>query len=186
MKTRAIFILVFGLLLVLDVIAQETLCPDGPAIGASMGERGGAMSAGFDLTTPYLDLYGKLDGALRFGGDMQLMEGIIVGGSADSSMESYFSLRAGLVIAASIIPEIRVYDESGGIVVFPSDRMATSAEPGLGFYSHIGVELYISNHGGVFLEIGDEMNAGGTADRFEGSPYINNGLTACGGVRLYF
>jgi len=185
MKARIISLFVFGVMLNLGIIAQESANPDSLAIGASMGERGGAISAGIDLTTPYLVLFGKLQGALRLGGDIQMLEGILVSGSGNATMESYFSIRLGIVVAASIIANIRVYDELGGIAVFPSSAMSSSTDPGFGFYSHIGTEFFISSRGGFFFEIGDVFNTGGAADKFEGSPFIDNGLTACAGVRLY-
>jgi hypothetical protein len=175
-------------------ICQEIEVPQGFAFGLSGGQRAGDLSVGLDVTSPYFHYpwakENKNTFAIRAGGDMRLKKGVLLDGTRDTMMR-YFTARISYVGGFPVSDYLRMYDEIGGMALFPPNDVATSTNPYFGAYGHYGTEVFIGKNAvtkkvSMYFEIGVEVNSGkARLDKLVNSPMIGWGSSACFGGRFY-
>jgi hypothetical protein len=173
---------------------EEITIPRSFALGFSLGQRAGDLSASFNVTSPYIHI--KISpnprywGAIRISGDSRIKSAIPAGGTIDSLME-YFAARIGCVGGSDVSNLIRMYCEFGGVSVFPTTELASTTNPHFGIYGYIGNEVFVgknlfTKHTSIFMEIGYECgSADNRFDKLANRPFMVWGTTACAGGRFY-
>jgi hypothetical protein len=173
---------------------EEITIPRSFALGFSMGQQAGDVSASFNVTSPYIHI--KISPnphawcAIRLSGDSRIKSAIPIGGTTDS-LWSYFAARIGYVGAVEVSNFMKMYSEIGGVSVFPTAELASSTKPRFGIYGYLGSEVFIgknllTKNTSIFMQIGYEGPF--TDHRFDklvNSPIMGWGATACAGGRFY-
>jgi len=191
MRKKSLTVLMFGSLVCVGAFSQNIQLPNTLGIGLSLGGMGGGDWAySLDLTGPYLHLWGNGYLALRLAGDLMAKEGILVGSTTDTlTWPAYFGTRLGIVLARVPNNYLRLYAEGGANSIFLTSNIASSLNPSIGLYVHVGSEFFVdeSRHTALFLEVGDGGTFGNpSADKLEGSPVVGNGFSVMAGFRGYF
>ena len=175
----AMVIAIAATLLTQQVQAQESLNRNF-GIGGQVGQYQQDFGIGLHVTSPYF-ANGKT--AVRLKGNLVWNEHL--NSISETTWSSYSNLALGLVQSVGELNGIvRLYGESGAILLFPSD--AFSSKPvQFGGYGLFGFEFLLDRHISYFLEAGG-VGTGARADKVAGVPIYSNGFQIHVGVRAQF
>ncbi|MEQ9423750.1 MAG: hypothetical protein RJQ09_04980 [Cyclobacteriaceae bacterium] len=152
----------------------------GWGLGFQLGQYQRDFGIGLNVKTPY---FVNDQIALRIKGNVMWNEHL------DSNLEmtwsDYTNLSIGMIVLVGEIEDfIRLYGESGIILIQPSDNFSNE-NSNLGGYGLFGFEFYMYEKANYFIEIGG-VGSGATADKIPTNPIYSNGLIINTGFRFQF
>ena len=149
-------------------------------IGGQVGQYQRDFGIGLHMTSPY---FANGTSAVRLKGNLVWNEHL--NSISETTWTSYSNLALGLVRSVGGMNGfIRLYGESGAILLFPSDAFSTEFIQ-FGGYGLFGTEFLLDEHMSYFLEAGG-VGTGARADKVAGVPIYSNGFVINVGVRAQF